>query len=60
MLTESAYRVAGLFPEIPESESSLEELMHHIRQLQNPKRRATTLILIKALLSEEQEERNQK
>jgi transcriptional regulator with XRE-family HTH domain len=58
--TERVYRVAGLLPEIPESESSLEELMHHIRQLQSLKRRATALILIKALLSEEQEERSRK
>lgn len=60
MPTESVYRRAGLLPEIPEHESSLEELMHHIRQLRSPKRRATALVLIKALISEEQEEQSRK
>lgn len=58
--TESVYRVAGLLPEIPETESLLEELTHQFRQLRSPKRRATALILIKALLSEEQEEQNRR
>jgi transcriptional regulator with XRE-family HTH domain len=52
---ERVFRIAGLLPEIPESESFLEEVNYHFRQLQSPQRRATALILIKALISEEQQ-----
>ncbi len=60
MPTESVYRVAGLLPEIPENESSLEELMHQIRQLRSPQSRATAAMLIKALIAKEQEEQKKK
>jgi transcriptional regulator with XRE-family HTH domain len=55
---ENAFRVAGLLPEIPESESLIEEFVHHIRQIQNPQRKATALALIKVLISEEEQEQN--
>ena len=55
---EQVFRVAGLLPEIPEHESFLEEVMHHIRQIQDPQRKSTLLLLVKALYSEE--ERNRK
>src|SRR5262245_30019873 len=54
--TERIFRVAGLLPDIPEQESYIEEVMFHLRQLRNPRRKATALILIKALIAEEEEE----
>ena len=57
---EHVYRISGLLPEIPESESWIEEVNYHFRQLQSPQRRATALMLIKALISEEEQERTRK
>jgi transcriptional regulator with XRE-family HTH domain len=57
---EQVFRVAGLLPDIPENESYLEEVIHHIRQIQDPQRKATLLLLIKALYSEEEQERKRK
>jgi transcriptional regulator with XRE-family HTH domain len=57
---EQVFRIAGLLPEIPENESYLEEAIHHIRQIQDPQRKATLLSLIKALYSEEEQERKRK
>ena len=33
--TERVYRIAGLLLEIPEPESFIEEVTHHIRQIQS-------------------------
>ena len=57
---ERLYRISGLLPEIPESESLLEEMNFHFRQLRSPQRRATALMLIKALISEEQQEQGKR
>lgn len=57
---ESVYRVAGLLPDVSENESFLEEALHHIKQIQNPRRKVTALTLIKALIAEEEDENNQK
>jgi transcriptional regulator with XRE-family HTH domain len=57
---ERLYRISGLLPEIPESESLLEEVNYHFRQIQSPQRRATALNLIKALISEEQQEQGKR
>jgi len=57
---ERVFRISGLLPEIPESESLIEEVNYHLRQLRSPKRRATALILIKALVSEEEQEQGKK
>jgi transcriptional regulator with XRE-family HTH domain len=57
---ERLYRISGLLPEIPESESLLEEVNYHFRQIQSPQRRATALMLIKALISEEQQEQGKR
>ncbi len=57
---EQIYRVAGLLPEVTENESYLEEVMHHVRQIQDPKRKATVLLLVKALFLEEEQERKRK
>ncbi|SRR5581483_2949756 len=53
---ESAYRAAGLLPEIPEGDGFLEEVAHIFRRFQNPQRRATALTLLKALAIEDEEE----
>jgi transcriptional regulator with XRE-family HTH domain len=57
---EKVFRVAGLLPEIPENDGYLEEVIHHIRQIQDPQRKATLLLLIKALYSEEEQEKKRK
>ncbi len=56
---ERIYRIAGLLPEVSESEGFIEEIIHHVNQIQNPKRKSTALLLIKALIVEEEEENNQ-
>ena len=57
---EPIFRIAGLLPEIPESESLIEEVNYQFRQLRSPQRKATALMLIKALISEEQQEQSKK
>jgi len=57
---ERVFRISGLLPEIPESESLLEEVNYHFRQIRSPQRRATALMLIKALISEEQQEQGKR
>ena len=57
---ERIFRIAGLLPEIPESESLIEEVNYQFRQLRSPQRKATALMLIKALISEEQQEQSKK
>lgn len=57
---ESVYRIAGLLPELPESDGYIEEVVHHLKQIRSPRRKATALRLIKALVSEEEEEQNKK
>jgi transcriptional regulator with XRE-family HTH domain len=57
---ERIFRIAGLLPEIPESESLIEEVNYQFRQLRSPQRKATALMLIKALISEEQQEQTKK
>ena len=57
---EKVFRTAGLLPEVDESEEFLEEALHNLNQIQDPKRKSTALSLIKALLNEENEEKKQK
>jgi len=58
---EGMYRLAGLLPEISEAESFVEEVTHQIRMIQSPQRKTTALNIIKALVSEdEQEQKNGK
>jgi len=56
MPIEGVYRIAGLLPNIPESDSFLESSLHLLTQIKNPQRRATAILLIKALVSEEEDE----
>lgn len=54
------FRIAGLLPELPESDGYMPEVIYHLRQSRSPRRKATVLRLIKALVSGEEEEHNKK
>jgi transcriptional regulator with XRE-family HTH domain len=54
---ETAYRAAGLLPPNIDGDDSMEELIHIFKNIQSPQRRATAIILLKALISEEENER---
>jgi len=53
---ETAYRAAGLLPEIPEPDAFLEELTHKFRLIQNPQRKLTAMSLLQALILEDENE----
>jgi transcriptional regulator with XRE-family HTH domain len=53
---EVAYRAAGLLPPSTDVDDSLEELIHAFKSIQSPQRRATAIMLIKALCAEEEHE----
>ena len=55
---EVAYRAAGLLPPSTGDDDSLEELIHAFKGIQSPQRRATAIMLIKALCAEEEGERH--
>jgi len=57
---ESVYRLAGLLPSIPEPDSFIEEALHLLGQIKNPQRQATALLLIKALVTEEEQENSKR
>ncbi|MCB0117580.1 MAG: helix-turn-helix transcriptional regulator [Anaerolineales bacterium] len=54
---EKVFRIAGLLPEISETDGFNEEVLHNINQIQDPKRKSTALLLIKALIQEEETEK---
>jgi transcriptional regulator with XRE-family HTH domain len=54
---ETAYRAAGLLPPSIDGDDSMEELIHIFKSIQNPQRRATAIIILKALIAEEENER---
>jgi transcriptional regulator with XRE-family HTH domain len=51
---ETAYRAAGLLPAIPDGEDTTQELLHIFKSLQSPQRKATAIMLLKALVAEEE------
>ena len=57
---EKVYRVAGLLPEVPENEGVIEEALHHLSQIQDPKRKSAVISVIKALAEEEKKEKKPK
>lgn len=57
---ERVYRIAGLLPEVPVTEDVNEEILHHLKKIQDPKRKSTALLLIRALIGEEEEEKGKK
>jgi len=53
---EAAYRAAGLLPASTDEEDSTQELLHIFKSIQSPQRRATAIMLLKALVAEEENE----
>jgi transcriptional regulator with XRE-family HTH domain len=51
---ETAYRAAGLLPPNTDSDETTRELIHIFQSLQSPQRRATAIMLLKALVAEEE------
>ena len=58
MPMEAVYRAAGLLPPSVDGDESLEEVIHAFKSIQSPQRRATAVMLLKALVSEEDNERH--
>ena len=59
MPIEPVYRAAGLLPPSVDGDESLAEVIHAFKSLQSPQRRATAIMLLKALVSEEDNERRE-
>lgn len=53
---EIVYRAAGLLPQSTDADDALEELVYLFRTIQSPQRRATAIMLLKALCTEEENE----
>ena len=53
---ETIYRAAGLLPASSDHDDATEEAMHIFKSIQNSRRRATALTLLKALIMEEENE----
>lgn len=54
---ETVYRAAGLLPPTTDGDDSLDELIYVYKSLQSPQRRDTAVMLLKALLAEEENQR---
>jgi transcriptional regulator with XRE-family HTH domain len=54
---EIVYRAAGLLPPNTGDDDTLEELIYAFKSIQSPQRRATAIMLLKALCTEEENER---
>ena len=53
---ETAYRAAGLLPASADGEEAHQELLFIFNGIQSPQRRATAIMLLKALAAEEENE----
>jgi transcriptional regulator with XRE-family HTH domain len=53
---ETVYRVAGLLPFSSDGDDSAQEVIHLFKNIQNPQRRSTAIMLLKALVAEEENE----
>ena len=53
---ETAYRAAGLLPPPADGDDTTLEVVHIFKSLQSPQRRATAIMLLKALAAEEENE----
>jgi transcriptional regulator with XRE-family HTH domain len=51
---ETVYRVAGILPPSNDGDDTTRELIHIFQSLQSPQRRATAIMLLKALVAEEE------
>lgn len=54
---EIAYRAAGLLPPSVDHDDTIEQLMYVFNSIQSPQRRSTAIMLLKALVTEEENER---
>jgi transcriptional regulator with XRE-family HTH domain len=54
---ETAYRAAGLLPPVVDGDDTTAELVHICKSIQNPQRKSTAIMLLKALIVEEENER---
>jgi len=54
---EITYRAAGLLPSTPDNDDAVEEAIHVLKSIQSAKRKATAIALLKALITEEENER---
>jgi len=53
---ETAFRAAGLLPPSSDGDDTTHELVHIFKSIQSPQRKATALMLLKALVAEEENE----
>ena len=51
---ETAYRAAGLLPTSNHDDDTTRELIHLFKSIQSPQRKATAIMLLKALVAEEE------
>ena len=56
MPIETTYRAAGLLPASPDNDDATEEAMYIFKSIQSSQRRATALTLLKALITEDENE----
>lgn len=56
MPLETTYRAAGLLPTAIDNDDAMEEAMYIFKSIQSTQRRATALALLKALITEEENE----
>ena len=54
---EIAYRAAGLLPPSSEHDDTIEQLTYIFNSIQSPQRRSTAIMLLQALVTEEENER---
>jgi transcriptional regulator with XRE-family HTH domain len=54
---EATYRAAGLLPLSNDGDDAVEEVIHIFNSLQSPQRKATAIMLLKALVAEEENQR---
>jgi len=53
---ETVFRAAGLLPPNTDHDDSTQELMYIFKSIQSPRRKATAIMLLKALITEEENE----
>ena len=53
---ESTYRAAGLLPINPDNDETIEEAIHVLKRIRSAQRKATAVALLKALITEEENE----
>jgi transcriptional regulator with XRE-family HTH domain len=59
MPIEITYRAAGLLPAVPDTDETIEEAIHVLRNIRSTQRKATAITLLKALIKEEENEQRE-